>query len=616
MHTESNLTTEDTTVLPKIRVGTDDFKTLLLNSDVFVDKSLMIKALLEDSGSIVLITRPRRWGKTLNMDMVRRFLEIEIDAQGNPLPVEQRNNIKLFTGGTIDVGFDETKELEPLQIAAHATILKRLGQFPVIFITFKNLEGESYKEIEEGLKTELYNLFEAHRYLMHSTQLEPDEKEAFAIYLSPDITTEHIKSSLSLLTNLLYKHYNKKVWVLIDEYDTPINSAYSYFGNNEKAFKKVLKLFRGIMKATFKKETGKPELPVERGLITGILRIAKAELFSGLNNVNEYSLLDEEFATCYGFTQAEVDELLTKVPTKTDPEQIKGWYNGYTFGGEIIYNPWSMMQCLSRKGKLDHYWIDSGGTAFIDKVFVSDAIQGDIQQLLEGKGIFKKLYKQIALGDIEEDEDIFFSLLVFAGYLNPCLADSDEEDPRYHLTIPNKEVQYIYRARVTKWLTRKLNIKMSDYDHFITLLLNQKIDQFGAKLQEYLLHSTSYHDLSQEKDYHNLMGGLLSPLASKYTISSNKESGYGRCDHILTPIVGRGDHAIIIEYKVVKDKKELDINGDKVKKELALIAKAGLAQIQDKQYEATLSQQPHVKKMSKISLAFFGKQVAVYYKIV
>ncbi|MBX9890047.1 MAG: AAA family ATPase [Amoebophilaceae bacterium] len=439
---------------PKMMVGTDDFKTLLLNSDVFVDKSLLIKSLLEDSGAIVLITRPRRWGKSLNMDMVRRFLEIEIDEQGNPLPVEQRNNIKLFTGGTIDIGFDETKELQPLQIAAHETILKRLGQFPVLFITFKNLEGESYKEIEVGLKTELYNLFKAHRYLMHSTQLEPDEKEAFAIYLSPDITTEHIKSSLSLLTNLLYKHYNRKVWVLIDEYDTPIINAYSYFGNNETEFKKVLALLDGIMNATFKRGTG--GFYLERGFITGIFRIAKSTLFASFNNASEYSLLDEKFATSYGFTQAEVDELLTKVPTKTDPEQIKNWYNGYTFGGEVIYNPWSIMQCLAHKGKLKHYWIDSGGTAFIDKVFLSDAIQADVQELLEGKGIIKQLYKQIALVDIDSNKDIFYSLLLFSGYLNPSLANDNEEDPVYRLTIPNKEVRGIYVEKVLGWLTRKL----------------------------------------------------------------------------------------------------------------------------------------------------------------
>lgn len=392
---------------------------------------------------------------------------------------------------------------------------------------------------------------------------------------------------------------------MVDEYDTPINSTYSYFGKNEKVFKKVLQLFRGIMKSTFKKETGDKELPVERGLITGILRIAKAELFSGLNNVNEYSLLDEEFATCYGFLQTEVDELLTKVPTETDPEQIKNWYNGYTFGGEVIYNPWSIMQCLAHKGKLKYYWIDSGGTAFIDKVFVSDEIQADVQELLAGRGIIKKLYRQISLADIARNKDIWYSLLVFAGYLNPWLNNDNEEKPRYLLTIPNKEVKEIYVERVLGWLAIKLNMDSDAYDNFIALLIDQQIDQFGEKLQDYLLHSTSYHDLSQEKDCHNLMGGLLAPLVSHYTIASNKESGYGRCDHILTPIAGRGDHAIIIEYKVVKDKKELDP-----------IAKAGLAQIQDKQYEAAIKQQPHVKKMSKISLAFLGKQVAIYYSIV
>ena len=587
---------------PKLFVGTDDFKALLLNSNVFVDKSLMIKELLEDPGAIVLITRPRRWGKTLNMSMVRRFLEIEVDAHGYPLSLEQSDNRKLFLGGTIDLGFDETKELQPLKIALHKNTIKRQGQFPVIFITFKSVEGSSYQKIEQGVKTQIRKLFQAYRYLANS--LEPDERAQFNRYLAGEITLDFVEDSLSLLSKLLYKYYNKKVWVLIDEYDTPINSAYRYFGKDEAAFESVIALFRGIMKAVFKQETGDQEFPIERGVITGILRIAKAELFSGLNNVSEYSLLDENFAKYYGFTQAEVDELLTKVPTHTDPEQVKNWYNGYTFGGEIIYNPWSIMQCLSHKGKLEHYWIDSGGTAFIDKVLVSDEIQGDIQELLEGQGILKKLYKQISLGDIHSNKDIFYSLLVFAGYLNPWLANDDEEQPKYRLTIPNKEVRGIYVERVLNWLSKKLNIGSDDYDDFIALLIHQQIDQFGTKLQEYLLHSTSYHDLSKEKDYHNLMGGLLAPLASKYTIASNKEIGYGRCDHVLIPIVGRGDHAIIIEYKIAKSKEELPA-----------LAKAGLEQIHNKQYDTQIKQQTHVTKISKLSMAFCGKEVVWNYEV-
>ena len=236
MHTENNLTTENTTVLPKIMVGTDEFCDLLVHSDVFVDKSLLIKEVLEDSGKIILITRPRRWGKTINMDMVRRFLEIETDEQGNHLPVKQRNNIKLFTGGEIDLKLatGTKKLLKKLNIADYPSIMAEyLGQFPVLSITFKSVAGSTYETIEQGIKTQLRKLFQAHRYLMHSNQLAPDEKDDFAIYLSNQITTSHITNSLSLLTNLLYKHYKRKVWVLIDEYDTPINSAYRHFGNNE-----------------------------------------------------------------------------------------------------------------------------------------------------------------------------------------------------------------------------------------------------------------------------------------------------------------------------------------------------------------------------------------------
>jgi hypothetical protein len=353
---------------PKMFVGTDDFKTLLLNSNVFVDKSLMIKELLEDNGAVTLITRPRRWGKSINMDMVRRFLEIELDTEGNPLPLEERVNYKLFVGGEVDSGFGETKELKALKIASITNAMKRQGQSPVIFITFKSVEGSSYHDIKQGVKSQLRKLFQSHRYLANSDKLASDERADFNHYLFEEVTLDNIKNSLAILSHLLYKHYNRKPWVLIDEYDTPINSAYRWFGTNEAEFQKVLEIFRGIMKSTFKKETGDQELPVERGVITGILRIAKAELFSGLNNVSEYSLLDEPFAKVYGFTEAEVEELLTKVPLDTSPEKIKDWYNGYKFGGEIIYNPWSIMRCLASKGKLDHYWIDSGGTGWIDHI--------------------------------------------------------------------------------------------------------------------------------------------------------------------------------------------------------------------------------------------------------
>ncbi|WP_425363990.1 AAA family ATPase [Candidatus Tisiphia endosymbiont of Hybos culiciformis] len=593
--------------LPRMRVGTDDFKTLLLNSDVFVDKSLMVKELLEDSGDVILIARPRRWGKSLNMNMLQKFFEIEVDERGEVLPEKDRVNNKLFIGGEIDLGLASGKKrtLKKLQIAQYLEIISDYqGQFPVIFISFKDVKGSSYQIIENGVRNQIIKLFINHRYLKHyitrnADLLDEVQQEKLERYFTGKIDTEDLKDSLRFLSEVLYKHFNQKVYILIDEYDTPINSAYLKFGDRLKEFEDVLEMFRGMFGSSLK---GNPCL--EKGVITGILRIAKANLFSDLNNVSEYTLLDKKFAKFYGFTQGEVDELLTKVPLETNPEKIKDWYNGYNFGGEIIYNPWSIMQCLAHEGALDHYWLDSGGTGLIDKALLSDKIQEDLQSLLEGKGIVKRLYTKISLGEIEDDPNIFYSLLLFAGYLNPLLADDNPEDPTYRLTIPNKEVRNIYITRVRKWVTNKLNIEINEYDNFIKLLITQQISQFGEKLQEYLLKSTSYHDLLVERDYHNLMGGILAPLTVQYVIESNRESGYGRCDHMLVPIVGRGDSAIIVEYKICK-----------IPEELESVAKIGLKQIINKQYDAKIKEHVHIKKITKIAIAFCGKEVALEYRV-
>ncbi|WP_341753135.1 MULTISPECIES: AAA family ATPase [unclassified Candidatus Tisiphia] len=589
---------------PRMFVGTDDFYDLLINSDIFVDKSLMIKELLEDSGKVTLITRPRRWGKSLNMDMVRRFFEIEVDEYGIPLPQEQRVNYKLFSGGEVDLGFDETKELKPLKIANVANSMKRQSQFPVILISFKGVRGSSYEEIEVGIKSQIINLFAKHRYL--ERYIKQDEKllidaqkEILQRYFTGKLIEDDIKNSLKFLSDLLYKHFNQKVYILIDEYDTPINSAYMKFGSKAEEFEEVLALFRAIFGNSLKTNDS-----LQKGVITGILRVAKANLFSDLNNLTECSLLDERFSSSYGFTQTEVDELLSKVPTTTNSEEIKNWYNGYNFGGEVIYNPWSIMQCLASKGKLDHYWIDSGGTDWIDHILLSDEMQQELDQLLAGKSIVKRLYKQISFADLADNSNVFFSLLLFTGYLSPMLANDNEEYPRYSLSIPNKEVRNIYVERVIQWVTKKLNINISDYDNFIELLTNQQIDQFAERLQKYLLRSTRYHDLTEEKDYHNLVGGLLAPLTVRYNIESNREVGHGRCDHILTSIVGRGENAIIVEYKVAKSSESL-----------ADIAKTGLQQIIDKKYDSKIKEYSHVKQILKISLAFCGKNMELEYEI-
>ncbi|WP_417904541.1 AAA family ATPase [Candidatus Tisiphia endosymbiont of Micropterix aruncella] len=603
-HLKGANTVKESNKLPKMLVGTDEFYDLVVNSDVFVDKSLMIKELLEDSGKVILITRPRRWGKSLNMDMIRRFLEIEVDEIGKPLAQEKRVNHKLFTGGIVDLGFDETKELQPLKISIHKNIIKRQGQFPVIYINFKEVKGSNYKEIVSSIIDQIIELYERFNYLEQYTQegskfLSIPQKVKLKNYLSGDINISYLKNSLKFLSQILYKHFKQKVYILIDEYDTPINNAYLEFGHKTKEFEQILKLFRGIFGSSLKTN---PYL--EKGVITGILRVAKANLFSDLNNVTEYTLLDDDFSKFYGFTQAEVDDLLTKVPLDTNTEQIKDWYNGYTFGGEVIYNPWSIMQCLAHKGKLDHYWLDSGGTGLIDKVLLSDEMQEDLQSLAAGKIIISPITKQISFADINKPVGLL-SLLLFSGYLNPTVQNSEENI--YELSAPNREVRHIYKARMLQWVTDQFKIDSSRYYSFVSLLPAGKIEEFKERLQELLVNSTSFHQTGEKKAelfYSGFMLGLINMLSPSYIIASEQESGSGRADIIMIPKAGKGDKAIIIEYKIAKNAEDL-----------VSVAKIGLNQIIDKQYDVKIRQYQYVKQILKISMAFCGKNMELQYQV-
>ncbi|MCC8399430.1 MAG: ATP-binding protein [Rickettsia endosymbiont of Platyusa sonomae] len=592
---------------PRMRTGTDDFKTLLLNSDVFVDKSLMIKELLADSGDVILITRPRRWGKSLNMNMLQKFFEIEVDQNGVPLPTEDRVNNKLFTGGEIDLGLatGRKKLLKKLKIAQYSDIISEYqGQFPVILLNLKDVKGGNYREIENGIRNQVTKLFVNHRYLKHyiakdENLLDDIQKEKLSRYFTGKLDIEDLKDSLRFLSEVMYKHFNQKVYILIDEYDTPINSSYIKFSSKPEEFEQVLELFRGMFGSSLKTNTC-----VEKGIITGILRIAKANLFSDLNNVSEYTLLDEEFSKFYGFTQAEVDELLTKVPTATNPEQIKNWYNGYSFGGEIIYNPWSIMQCLAHKGKLDHYWLDSGGTSLIDKTLLSDEMQEDLQNLVAGKSIISPIVKQISFSDINTRSGLF-SLLLFSGYLNPTTIEPAKDI--YELSVPNKEVEYIYETRLLQWVSSKLQMDSSLYYSFASLLPAGKIEEFKEKLQELLLNATSFYQTGEKKAelfYSGFMLGLINTLSPGYIIDSERETGGGRADIMLIPKTGKQNNAIIIEYKICKSP---DV--------LVSVAKEGLDQIVKKQYEAKIKEHSHVQKIIKIAMAFCGKEVVLEYQI-
>ena len=594
-------------VQAKICTGTDRFDKLLLGSDVFVDKSLFIKEFLEYYDEVCLITRPRRWGKSLNMDMLKCFLSVEVDKQGRPLPPEQSLNRKLFAGGEVTLEEGETKLLKPLNISNYPKLMKHQGKYPVISIGFKDIEGSSYQEIEEEVRSRIAELYRQYDYLARyfqdlGTTVGDAQQEKLSCYIGGNFSQVELKSSLRFLSELLHKYFGKEVYILIDEYDAPINNAYVECKGNPKQFRKVVKLFQSLLGATLKSNTH-----LKQGLVTGVLRIAKSNLFSGLNNIQEFTLLDEGFSNCYGFTQQEVNKLLGQVPVSTSSDDIRKWYNGYTFGEQVLYNPWSIMCCLRHKGRLDCYWIDSGGTQLIDEVFISDKVQQDLQILISGGRLRSTIKRQISFDDISETETLH-SLLLFGGYLTPDTIPRVTRGHSYQLSIPNYEVKHIYEERLLKWVANKLTVDVAEYRKLINLLLVGQVETFTKDLQELLDRSTSFHQTGprySEAFYNGFMLGLLSDASHAYVIESDRESGLGRPDTVLIPEAGHGDRALIIEYKVGKQVEQLET-----------LAERGLAQIVDKEYDVQVKVHSHVQRILQVCIAFCGKKVAVQHTCV
>lgn len=592
---------------PTFRIGDDDFESLIHRSTVFVDKTMLLKELIENSYSTILITRPRRWGKSINMSMMQKFFEVEVDREGNILPEEQKRNRKLFVGGEIDLGLDGFKNFKPLKISHDEFSMKKQGNHPVISVGFKDVKADNYQEIEEAIRYIVLKEFYYHsRYLISHVEddklwLSDDEKEKFLRCHKGKASIGEVKTCFRLLSEILYKYFGHKTYIFIDEYDTPINHAYLKFGKDSEDFHKVLELFRGVFGSCLKTNQF-----LEKGVIIGILRIAKSNVFSDLNNVGEYCLLDEAFSKYYGFLEEEVDELFHKSGLDTERDHIKQWYNGYAFGGELIYNPWSIMNCLDRKGVLQPYWVDSGGTSLIDKALVSDEIQADIQALNSGKSIMSPIFKDIDFSQIESQAGLY-SFMLFTGYLNPKVVNPEEDF--YELSVPNKEVSRIYRDRLVQWVTSKLHTDLAKYYHFVSLLPVGKLEQFKEKFQNYLLNSASYLQTgpaSAELFYSGFMASMLSMLVATYDIEHERESGNCRTDALAIPRPAqRGHTALILEYKVGKTPEEL--------KSLAVF---GLKQIGTKYYEQRARTYPQVKKIIKICFAFCGKDMDMEWEII
>ncbi len=551
-------------------LGHDNFRKLIDYRLDFVDKSLFIQEILDDRGTnVAVITRPRRFGKTLNLSMLHYFLAAE--AYG-------KSTQGLFDG---------------LKIAALGEkYMQHQGQYPVIFLTLKDVRDHSFDIAKEKLGLLLAEVYREHSYLLHSPHLEATDKQFFNTILGGTNQQSLLEKSLASLTRYLFQHYGKSPWLLIDEYDTPMHSAFLHHYYDE-----MISLIRGLFGAALKSN---PYL--EKAVITGILRISKESLFSGLNNIQVYTLLQTQYSEYFGFTETEVASLLQEAHLESRSEAIRDWYNGYQCGNTIIYNPWSMVQCIHAQGELRPFWVNTSSNDLIKHLLAQgDAtLKANLELLLKGKAIEAVIEETIIFADLARDNNAFWNLMLFSGYLKAISTTRVDDRIKAQLASPNREISSLYRGIIQAWFADSLGY--SNYQSFLQSLVQGKVEEFILRLQDCLRTTLSFFDvtgLNPEKFYHGFVLGLMISLQDTYEIQSNKEGGYGRFDVMLIP-KDLTQLGIVLEFKTVRD----------LNTSLTAAAEEALRQIINRDY-AQILRSKNIQRILQLGLAFRHKEVAV-----
>ncbi|QTA80472.1 AAA ATPase-like domain-containing protein [Desulfonema limicola] len=544
----------------KLPIGLSDFKELIKEKFYYIDKTNFIRDIIISPSKILLFPRPRRFGKTLNLSMLRYFFE---------------KNDK-------DTGF----LFKGLEIEKHEVFKTCQGKYPVIYMTFKDVKHLDWLHCLSSIKYVVYEEFSKHRYLLESNAIYKEDKVFFQNVLERSLPEEDYHNALKLLSRCLHSFYNTPVLIFIDEYDTPIHAAYA-----SGYYKQIISFMRNFLSGGMKDN---PYL--FKGVLTGILRVAKESVFSGLNNLGVHTLLSLKFSDSFGFTKDETVKLLRDYNMKDHFQEVSNWYDGYKFGKSVIYNPWSVLNYIYNQGVPDLYWVNTADTGMIDKLATRGGkkLREEIGQLLEGKCITKQIYDSIVMNDLDNRDDILWSFLLFCGYLK--VDEKKSGINIYRLAVPNREIRYIYEEMVKRWFGEK--IESECLENFVRALNKGDVKLFEIMLRKVVLQVMSYHDLSGEPErvYHALVLGMLVWMSDAYEIRSNRESGYGRYDIMLKPR-DLNKHGIIIEFKMVEDDE---------KPEQTL--KRAMEQIEKKKYTAEL-EASGVKDIIKIAIAFKGKEL-------
>ena len=539
-----------------IGLGIDDFKEIIKEDCYYFDKTNWIEELLKDRTKIKLFTRPRRFGKTLNMSTLKYFFDVK----------NAEENRKLFK----DLYIEKSE------------YFKEQGQYPVIFISLKDLKKNTWEECFFEIKELLRNLYNDFYHIRESLN-ESDLKEFNKIWLKEKEAS--YDNSLLNLTKYLYNYYKKEVVLLIDEYDNPLIVA-----NQKKYYKDSINFFRNFFSMALKTN---PYL--KTAVLTGIVQVAKEGIFSGLNNVITYNILKDKFETFFGLSEEEVETALKYFEMDYQMEEVKKWYDGYKFGDKEIYNPWSILNYLSN-GKLQAYWVNTSDNALIyENLSVANMdVFNSLEKLFEGKEIKKEISPFFTFEELERYNGIW-QLMAYNGYLK---LNQKLEDDEYLLTIPNYEIQTFFK----KGFIDKYLIGSNYFNPIMRALLEGNIDEFGRMLEEIFLINISFHDLKEESVYHTFLLGMLIWLRDKYEVKSNGERGQGRYDILLLPL-DKKKPAFVFEFKVSKTIKGLEGK-----------AEEALKQIKEKHYDVGIKESG-IDKIYRIGLAFRGKKVKIKYEL-
>lgn len=555
-----------------VAIGFEDIKEIIDKNRYYVDKTYMIRGLLDRGGKVNLFTRPRRFGKTLNLSMIRRFFEQEISFDGKKI-----QNGYLF---------------ENLEISSYGEhYMAHQGKYPVINLSLKSAKQPTYEMAYRCLVDEIAKEYKRHIYILSCENLLENDRERFKTIMNRDGEKSDYATALEFLSFCLMKYHNQKVIILIDEYDVPLENSYL-----RGFYEEMISFIRSLFESALKTNSN-----LEFAVITGCLRISRESIFTGLNNLGIYSILSNQYADSFGFTEAEVKELLSSCELEDNFAEVKSWYNGYQFGDKKIYNPWGIINYVdtamdNHRAAPQPYWSNTSSNSIIKELVekADSEMRQEIEKLIAGEVIEKPVHEDITYDDIYESQDNLWNFLYFTGYLKAC-KESFEGDTKYlELMIPNTEVRSVYKRTILAWFDKK--IKASDRSILIRALEKGDFETFENFVSEQLLDTISFFDYA-ENYYHGFLIGLLKG-AGNYLVVSNRESGRGRPDLILkTPSV-RGA-AIILEIKVADTFSQME-------KE----CQRALVQIEEKKYETELRAEGY-SNIKKYGVCFYRKECMV-----